>query len=291
MSLHVKGPRKTMLKKLGLMGGHISRSKMGKLQLFLADKVGENLQYELIDGEVKKDFSPVDCIDQLVNDGYHGINVTQPYKQIVHSLVTAPLVAGHDKIGSYNTLRFIDGKLYGANTDYSGFKRGYQFRREEQPPGKVLMCGAGGVGRAIAFGLAELGAEHIYIADVVEEQSSALVEALQSYGFNASAVLPTDVSGLQHSVDGLVNCTALGMYGKPGSPFDLTAITEQKWAFDAVYIPLKTEFIQQCESKGMACMTGFDLWIFQGLDAFTHFTGETVTADTALINEALSWLD
>ena len=280
-----------MLKKLGLMGAHISRSKMGKLQYFLAEQVSETIQYELLDGEVIQHFSPLDCINELVAAGYHGINVTHPYKQLVCSKVKAPLVAGHDKIGSYNTLRFINGELFGANTDYSGFKRGYEYRRGNRPPGNVLMCGAGGVGRAIAFGLAELGASHIYIADIVTQQSTELAEALSAHGFKASAVSTDSVPDLQSEVDGLVNCTALGMYGKPGSPFDASRIQSQSWAFDAVYIPLKTDFIQRCESAGMACMTGFDLWIFQGLDAFTLFTGETVSADEALINEALSWLD
>lgn len=33
------------------MGAHIARSKMGKLQLFLAHEVDELLHYELIDSE------------------------------------------------------------------------------------------------------------------------------------------------------------------------------------------------------------------------------------------------
>lgn len=280
-----------MQKKLGLMGAHIARSKMGKLQLFLARQVDELLHYELIDSEGITNFDPLQCVASLVEDGFYGINVTHPYKQVVYTEVNAPLVPSHDKIGSYNTLRFIDGKLYGANTDYSGFKQGYRFRRAGKNPGTVLMCGAGGVGRAIAFGLGELGATHLYIADIVPAQSDALAAALRQHGISASAVPVADINQLQTKADGLVNCTALGMYGKPGSPFDLATIGSQSWAFDAVYIPLKTDFIMACEKAGMDCMTGFDLWIFQGLDAFSHFTGHKIDATEHLISEALSWLD
>lgn len=280
-----------MQKKLALMGAHIARSKMAKLQRFLAHQAGEALHYELIDSEVIADFDPMRCIAGLMANDFHGINVTHPYKQVVYSHVRAPLVASHDKIGSYNTLRFIDGHLYGANTDYSGFKQGYLFRRGNQKPGRVLMCGAGGVGRAIAFGLGELGASHLFIADIVPTQSEALANVLQAHGIRATAVPVADISQLQSNVDGLVNCTALGMYGKPGSPFDLNGMHGQSWAFDAVYIPLKTDFIMACEKAAMACMTGFDLWIFQGLDAFAHFTGHKINASERLINEALSWLD
>jgi len=80
------------------------------------------------------------------------------------------------------------------------------------------------------------------------------------------------------------------MHGYPGSAFPASAISDQEWAFDAVYTPLHTEFFTTCKSSGLDCLSGFDLWIFQGLDAFSVFTGVDVKADDTLINTALSWL-
>jgi shikimate dehydrogenase len=91
--------------------------------------------------------------------------------------------------------------------------------------------------------------------------------------------------------NGLVNCTALGMHSYPGSAFPKEYINDQHWAFDAVYTPLKTAFLQRCEEQGLTCINGFDLWIYQGLDAFKLFTGITVEAQEEVISTALSWLD
>lgn len=280
-----------MTSKLALMGAHISRSKMGKLQAYLAQQNGLSIDYGLIDGEILPDFNPEDCVKRLIAEGYHGINVTHPYKQSVYPLVKSPLAEGHEKIGSYNTLRFTEDGILGANTDYSGFKQGYLYRRGDKSPGKVLVCGAGGVGRAIMFALTELGADHLYISDINTTAAQTMADLLVKHGHSASAITPDEVKVLQNKVDGLVNCTALGMYGKPGTPFDLTALSSPEWAFDAVYVPLKTDFIKACETAGLQCVSGFDLWIFQGIDAYNLFFDASIAATPALINEALSWLD
>jgi shikimate dehydrogenase len=81
------------------------------------------------------------------------------------------------------------------------------------------------------------------------------------------------------------------MYEYPGSAFPEKYIGKQRWAFDAVYTPLKTEFMFACEQHNLSCITGFDLWIYQGLDAFTLFTGVTVNDQDTVISTALSWLD
>ncbi len=280
-----------MLKKLGLVGAHIGRSRMAKLQSYLADISGESVQYELIDGTEIEGFNPETYFHTLAAQGYFGVNVTHPYKQIAFAQTAGALIEGHDRIGSYNTLRFDQGKIYGANTDYSGFKRGYQYRRPQQTPGKVLMCGAGGVGRAIAFALCELGADKLYLFDINQAQADSLANELCRYGYPVETIRAEALPECMQSCDGLVNCTALGMYNKPGSALPLDRIQTQAWAFDAVYTPLHTEFLTACQQQGMQCLTGFDLWIFQGLDAFEIFTGTDVPATEDLISTALGWLD
>ena len=200
-------------------------------------------------------------------------------------------MAGHERIGSYNTLTFKNGVIRGANTDFSGFMRGYRFRRGKLAPGKVLMAGAGGVGRAIAFGLGELGASEIALHDINAEQSQSLCTTLVDAGFNARVVAPEQLSDAIENADGLVNCTAIGMYSHPGNLFAPNLLGKQQWVFDAVYTPLDTEFIVAARSAGLQCISGFDLWIYQGLDAFKIFTGVDVQDSHELIETALSWLD
>ena len=249
------------------------------------------MNYCLIDGEGIDGFDPVARAQQCQAEGFSGINVTHPYKQRVWSLVSEAAVPGHERIGSYNTLTFRDGVIRGANTDFSGFMRGYRFRRGKLAPGNVLMAGAGGVGRAIAFGLGELGASEIAIYDISTEQSHSLCHALTQAGFNARVVAKENLSEAIAGADGLVNCTAIGMYSHPGNLFAPQLLANQQWVFDAVYTPLETEFIAAARAAGIECLSGFDLWIYQGLDAFKIFTGVDVKDSHELIATALSWLD
>ncbi|GAB3113970.1 shikimate dehydrogenase [Aestuariicella hydrocarbonica] len=277
--------------KMALMGSGIARSRMPRLQHYLSALSGIAIDYGLLDGENVTGFDPVKRVQQAKSEGFYGLNVTHPYKQKIVDLVSGPIVHGHEAIGSYNTLKFENDEILGANTDFSGFISGYTFRRGDRAPGQVLICGAGGVGRAIAFALSELGASHIAIFDVVPGQAESLREALRERGTESEVVLSDQLEAVMQQVDGLVNCTALGMYSHPGSAFPLSAIGAQRWAFDAVYTPLETEFMKRCKAAGMQCLSGFDLWIFQGIDAFQLFTGIEVEANNELISTALTWLD
>lgn len=278
-----------MTMSMGLVGYGIAKSRMAKLQNYLGQLHGLAIDYRLIDGATRENFDCLQTIKQCIAQGYFGVNVTHPYKEKVLAIVDAPLVEQHAIIGSYNTLKFIDGKVLGANTDYSGFIRGFRSTFPSLSPGKVLLCGAGGVGRAVAFALAALDAEQINIFDLDASKSQNLCAALQAIGTNALIVNQQDFATVMQHADGLVNCTALGMYSYPGSAFPAELIKQQRWAFDAVYTPLKTDFLLVCEKQKLRCITGFDLWIYQGLDAFKLFTGITVEDQATVIATALSW--
>ena len=81
--------------------------------------------------------------------------------------------------------------------------------------------------------------------------------------------------------DGLINATPVGMFQYPGNPFPEDGFKNQYWTFDAVYTPENTEFLDQCRRRGIKTLSGFYLFLFQGLDAFKHFTGITAKAKTA----------
>lgn len=280
-----------MTMSLGLMGHGIAKSRMAKLQHYLGQLHGVDIDYILIDGATRHNFDCLDEVKQRIAQGFFGLNVTHPYKEKVLAIVDGPLVEQHALIGSYNTLKFIDGKVLGANTDYSGFILGFQSKFSTSAPGKVLLCGAGGVGRAVAFALAALGAEQISVFDLDAAKAQNLCAALQVIGTNTLTVNQENFAAIMQQADGLVNCTAVGMYNYPGSAFPGELITQQKWAFDAVYTPLKTEFLEACEAQGIDCITGFDLWIYQGLHAFKLFTGAEIEAQQQILATALSWLD
>ena len=88
-------------------------------------------------------------------------------------------------------------------------------------------------------------------------------------GWTTSASAEEAVDG----ADGVVNGTPVGMYFQPGSPVELPAIREQQWIFDAIYSPVETELMTHAAEMNLARLTGFDLFIGQGIGAFEIFTG------------------
>ena len=91
--------------------------------------------------------------------GFRGVNITFPFKERVIEYVDD--MSNNSKIvGSGNTLIFKK-QTIAENTDYTGFLKTYNFHFGNNTPGTILVFGAGGVGRAITFGLDSLGVEKI----------------------------------------------------------------------------------------------------------------------------------
>lgn len=140
----------------------------------------------------------------------HGLSITMPYKQaIVQYLDNSD--AHTARIGACNTVvRAQDGKLYGFNTDTAGVIRPLEQRIALQDA-KVLILGAGGAGRAAAFGLKERGAE-IFILNRTVETGQKL--ARQVHG---KSVKRADLKKLNFDV--IINATPVGMGNLKDSPF------------------------------------------------------------------------
>lgn len=267
--------------KLGLIGQSIAKSRAPSLHRMLGELHGVEVSYELHE---PRDASPeafAETLTRLRAEGYRGCNVTFPYKQIAvaHATEMNRAVA---QVGSTNTLRFDGDRVFAANTDYTGFIRGYRGRIGDQPAGRVLLLGAGGVGRAVAFALFDLGATAVDVYDLNADGARALAQALIDAGFNARAVTSAQLPEAAAAADGLVNCTPVGHYKTPGIPLDTRLIGGQRWAFDAVYTPLDTEFLVAAHGAGLAIVSGFDLFFYQGLDAYEIFADTRVDPDRVL---------
>jgi len=145
-------------------------------------------------------------------------------------------------------------------------------------PGVVAMAGAGGVGKAAAFGIAELGASELRIFDMDTGKANALADALRASGTAMKVTVAASVDEAVEGTDGLVNCTPLGMDGIPGTAIPRRLIPGRRWAFDAVYTPVDTHFLMDARAEGVTPISGYELFFNQGVDAFRAFTGREVDA-------------
>ena len=258
--------------RLGLIGDNIAASRAPDLHHAAARLYGIDVEYErLVPRDLGLDFE--DIVARAKADGRRGLNITHPYKERV-----LPLVKINDidvrAIGACNTVLF-DQPAVGLNTDYTGYIDAFKERFGAMSPGAVAMAGSGGAGKAIAFALAKLGATSLVLFDVDPRKSHALAEAIQD---RLAVKVASSIEEACEGADGLVNCTPLGMVGYGGNAFDRIRIKGRAWICDAVYTPVETEFLKQGRSAGVEILSGYELFLYQGIHAFRLFTGHRVDA-------------
>ncbi|MFL4468750.1 shikimate dehydrogenase [Tateyamaria armeniaca] len=271
-----------MTLRLGLIGDNIAASRAPALHILAGEQNGIAVTYDrLVPATLGATFEQVFRTCQ--SDGYRGLNITYPYKERAVSLVRIddPLVRA---MGAVNTVLFEADGPVGYNTDHSGFVAAYRAVRGEDDTGPVLMIGAGGVGRAVAFGLATLGTKELRLVDRDHDKAVALADALAPFGMHVTIFDDADVAA--KGVAGLINCTPVGMVGYAGTPLSGTAMRGADWAFDAVYTPVNTKFFTDAAASGLTVISGWELFLFQGIHAWSLFSDLPV--DAAYLRKNLS---
>lgn len=269
--------------KLGLIGDNIADSKSPRLHELAGRLLGRPTTYDrLVPKALGLDFDAV--FDRAMAEGYRGLNITYPYKERVVSRVSVPepQVA---RLGAVNTVVFEPEGPQGFNTDFSGFKAAYTTAFGATEPGPVCMIGAGGVGKAVAFGLIDLGMTEIRLVERDLGKAEALAEALRAAAPGLATRVTDDPAAGATGAAGLVNCTPVGMVGYGGTPLARALMPGARWAFDAVYTPVDTQFLQDAAAEGVKVLSGYELYFYQGFHAISIFHG--VSLDEAVLRAAL----
>ena len=256
--------------RLGLIGDNIKASRAPKLHRLCGQMCGVEVSYELlIPAEQRLEFDPL--FERCRAGFYRGLNITLPYKvRVMPKLViNDPMVR---QIGAVNTVVFEAGEAFAFNTDYTGFIAAWRSCFGTRLPGKVAMAGAGGAGKAVAFGCLALGAGEVRIFDKSSAVAEALAAGLVAAGSEASVA--NSIEEAVEGCDGIVNCTPLGMEGYGGTAVPARLLMGRRWVFDAVYTPMRTPFLTDAEAAGLDILGGYELHFYQGILAFEHFSGQ-----------------
>ena len=254
---------------LGLIGSPIMSSAAPAMHEAAAEALGLRAHYRLIDVAGADERGLRAMLEGVRLLGFSGVNVTFPYKEAVVPLLDA-LSPGAAAIGTANTVVVRDGKLTGHNTDSTGFARAFKAVLGSPGEAPVALIGAGGVGRAIGFALAELGAHALNIFDSDAAKANALAARL---GSRMAVRVCHDVAEALAGAGGVINGTPIGMLPNRDSPVPASLLRESMFVADAVYTPLWTPLLQAARAAGCRVMTGRDLAIDQAVDAFRLFTG------------------
>lgn len=221
-------------------------------------------------------------IDEATQFGIRGLSVTIPHKEDVIKKLTDVDVAVRG-IGATNTMIFEGQKRIGYNTDCSAAMSSLEEvlrlegihadKPENLLQGKTaLVLGAGGVGKAVIYGLSRRGAQ-VVVSDGVPRQAATLAN-----NFNCRSV----DWGARHTVaaDLLFNCTPVGMHPNVDeTPYDKHHMRPSMIVFDAVYNPENTLLVKEARSRNCTVITGIDMFVRQACLQFKLFTGQDGPAD------------
>lgn len=258
--------------KLGLIGEHIQHSKAPLLHYLAGRQGGLHVQYNLLSpSDLGNEFDFV--FNECAIQGYRGVNITYPFKERASLKVSIddPFV---EAIGAVNTVLFETDGPRGFNTDFSGFMTAYRMMRGKASPGICCLIGAGGVGRALAFGLVKLGATEIRIVDIDKTKADTLKDELRNVAPGLPIIAFDTATKATSEVDGLLNATPIGMVGFDGTPLPAQAMKGAVWAFDAIYTPKNTKFLSDATSVGLEIIPGYELFFYQGVDAWMKFSNQ-----------------
>lgn len=239
-----------------------------------------------------------------------GLSVTIPHKQAVMAYCDQLTTAAKD-IGAVNTLYWQDGELWGGNTDIVGFlaplkKMGIS---DTIRPQTSLILGAGGAARAVVSGLKDLGIPYIYIANRTFARAEVLAQDFMDDAEDAPNIIAIPWDERANYVGELVvNTTPCGMSSSNADIADASPLTTADFeaarnvleggadyspcllAYDLVYSPLVTPFMQCAAKAGWNTQDGLDMFVAQGCEQFRLWTDCDLVPDAAraLLLDALS---
>ena len=207
--------------------------------------------------------------------GIHGLNVTMPHKTMVTAYLDE-LDAAVRFLGSANTVLNENGKLSGFNTDGVGALKALTENGAELSTKKVLLLGAGGAAKAIAFSLAK-GVGELVVLNRAAEKAKRLAEALGrtvNKKVVGDALSPDTIAENLQDSDVLINATSVGMHPEANQ----SVVPPQLWrsdltVMDIVYNPVETKLAKDAKKAGSRVISGVEMLIYQGAASFEIWTG------------------
>lgn len=263
----------------GLIGNPVEHTMSPVIHNTLAQVLGQNLVYvpfHVQPGYVRQAVEGAYALNLL------GCNVTVPYKsEVIPFLKELDPLA--ERIGAVNTLVRTEGGFKGYNTDMPGLLRAFEADGVRPAGEKVLILGAGGVARAVAVMLSELASE-IIILNRTSEKAQKLSDEINACAKRrpARAMSLSDWRQLPAGERYLaVQTTNVGMF--PGVEEavieDVDFYRRIHTGYDLIFNPARTRFMQLTEEAGGRAYNGLKMLLYQGVIAYEHWTGATVTAE------------
>lgn len=198
-----------------------------------------------------------------------GFNATIPHKQAILPLLSeiTPIAQA---VGAVNTVwRTGDNTWAGTNTDIEGFLAPLHTLNRDWSQSTALILGNGGAARAVVAACNQLGCKKIHVAGRSQQKlqqfhtswSDTIADKLQIHHWE-------ELAQLIPQTNLLVNTTPIGMHphieASPLTADEIANLPVQAIAYDLIYTPKPTKFLQQAQQQGAIAIDGLEMLVQQG---------------------------
>lgn len=208
---------------------------------------------------------------------FRGMSITIPHK--IEAMQYVDEIRAVDRsIGSINTVVHEKGRLIGMGTDGPGALKALTDAQVRLDGKHILMLGAGGAARMIAFTLVrDANPGRLSILDINAELLAGLTADLTSgtkIPIHSESFTERSLAAAMDAADVVVHCTSVGMHPKTGASLVPAALFRPgQVVFDIVYTPLETRLLADAKARGLHTISGVEMFINQAVLQFERFTG------------------
>ena len=262
-----------------IIGNPVRHSLSPPLHTFMFEYYGINAIYVAFEVDDIKN-----AIEGVRALGIKGLNITVPFKEKAFELVDET-DSDAAFLRAINTIKNVDGKLIGFNTDFLGFIDMFEeYVKFYSDSDRIVVIGAGGVAISVVYALYKLGVREVYVLNRSLSRAKKLSERFK--GKLNVIVRPLDDKDTIEAADIIINCTSVGLEGE-SIPIELSWV-KKPIIIDVIYFD--TPLIKQARSMGLTAINGLDMFVGQAYHAFKIWTGIEFDIDTAkkLVEDLIS---
>lgn len=266
----------------GLIGNPVEHTLSPLIHNTLAEKFSHNLVY--VPFHVEEDGSLL-AVKGAYALNVLGLNVTVPYKsQVMEGLAWIDELAV--KIGAVNTLVRTESGFKGYNTDMPGLYRAMCSEGIQIEGQDIILLGAGGAARAVAFLCASKNASKVYMLNrSLEKAETVAFEVNEKTG--KEVIYPMAIADYNKLPDKsflAIQATSVGLYPN----VDKAVIEDEEFyrkihiGYDLIYKPANTRFMQMVKKQGGRAFHGLKMLLYQGIIAYELWNDVSVSEEMAL---------
>ncbi|MBU0705753.1 shikimate dehydrogenase [Patescibacteria group bacterium] len=248
-----------MTKIYGIVGHPVGHSLSPAMHNAALKAEGIDAEYRLFDIDQGNPEDLANFCYETDLKGIAGFSVTMPYKEAIMDYMDNLDVLAKE-VSSVNTVKNEDFNLNGYNTDVTGAIKALQEKAKIKGK-KALVLGAGGVARAIIYGLREFGVEvHIFNRTVQKAKALAKQFDVETIEFRKIKDAGFDI---------IVNATPVGMFPNTDeSLLKADQIKKGSVVMDIITHPIQTQLLKEAKKADAETISGERMLLHQAADQF-----------------------